>query len=198
MDASAWDQRYASSGLLWSAEPNRFVAEELADLPPARALDLAAGEGRNAIWLATRGWRVTAVDFSAVAMDKGRHLAQAAGVEVDWDVADLVDYRPAEASFGLVLMAYLQLPPGQLGPLLRRAAGAVAPAGILLIIGHDARNLTDGVGGPQDPDLLYTPESVTAQLDGLHIDRAERVRRPVIGAPRKAIDTLVRAHRPQR
>lgn len=196
MDAAAWDQRYASSDLVWSAEPNRFVAAELADLPAARALDLATGEGRNAIWLAGRGWRVTAVDFSAVAVDKGRQLARRAGVEVDWTVADLADHRPAAGGFELVLAAYLHLPAALLSTVLRRAADALAPGGVLLVVGHDVDNIAHGVGGPQDPALLYTPESVRADLGGLRVDRAERVRRPVAGAPREAIDTLVRAHRP--
>ncbi|MBE1491389.1 class I SAM-dependent methyltransferase [Plantactinospora soyae] len=196
MDASAWDQRYTDSDLLWSAEPNRFVATELADLTPGRAVDLAAGEGRNAIWLAGRGWRATAVDFSPIAIDKGRRLAEAAGVDVEWVVADLLDHVPEPAGFELVLVAYLQLPPEQLGAVLDRAARAVAPGGVLLVVGHDATNLSDGVGGPQSPDLLYTPEAIAARLAGLRVDRAERVRRPVPGADREAIDTLVRAHRP--
>ena len=75
MDAEAWNERYRTSELMWSAGPNQFVEAELADLAPGRAVDLAAGEGRNAIWLARRGWQVTAVDFSQVALDKGRAIA---------------------------------------------------------------------------------------------------------------------------
>src|SRR5207244_12631949 len=74
MDATAWDERYRSAELVWGVRPNRWVERELADLPPGRALDLACGEGRNALWLAARGWQVTAVDFSAVALDKARAL----------------------------------------------------------------------------------------------------------------------------
>ena len=77
MDSEAWDERYAATELVWSAEPNQFVAAECADLAPGRAVDLAAGEGRNAIWLAGRGWAVTAVDFSSVALERGRRLAAA-------------------------------------------------------------------------------------------------------------------------
>jgi SAM-dependent methyltransferase len=203
MDATAWDARYAASELVWSAEPNRFVAAELADLPPGRALDLAAGEGRNAIWLATRGWQVTAVDFAAVAIDKGRRLAGAAGVDVHWVVADLLAYQPAVAGFDVVLIAYLHLPPDATTTVLRRATHALAPGGTLLVVGHDVTNIAEGVGGPQVPDLLYTPEAIAGQLDGLDIERAERVRRPVAaagsaheGGTRDAIDTLVRARHP--
>jgi ubiquinone/menaquinone biosynthesis C-methylase UbiE len=75
VDSQEWDRRYAAAELVWTAEPNRFAVAELQDLPPGRALDVAAGEGRNAVWLASRGWQVTAVDFSAAGLDKGRRLA---------------------------------------------------------------------------------------------------------------------------
>jgi SAM-dependent methyltransferase len=196
-DSQEWDRRYASAELVWTAEPNRFVAEQLRDLAPGRALDIAAGEGRNALWLADRGWRVTAVDFSAVGLDKGRRLAQARGIEVDWVHADVRDYQPEARSFQLVLIAYLQLPGGELDGVLRRAVTGLAAGAVLLVVGHDLTNLTDGVGGPQDPDVLYTPESVTRSLDGLTVLQAERVLRPVTveGVDREAVDTLVRAVR---
>ncbi|MFE1785435.1 class I SAM-dependent methyltransferase [Streptomyces sp. NPDC059506] len=75
VDSREWDERYASRELVWGAEPNRWLVREVEDLAPGRALDLAAGEGRNALWLADRGWRVTAVDFSRTALDRGRRLA---------------------------------------------------------------------------------------------------------------------------
>ncbi len=196
MDSAAWDARYAAQELVWSAEPNRFVVEELADLPPGRALDVAAGEGRNAIWLAARGWRVTAVDFSRVAVEKGRRIAAARGVEVEWLVADVRTYRPPAGGFDAVLVAYLHLVPDELAPVLRTAAAAVAPGGTMLVVGHDLSNLTEGVGGPQDPRLLYTVEGVVANLPGLRVVRAERARRPVPDEPRDALDTVVRAVRP--
>src|SRR5271165_7659380 len=94
MDAHAWDDRYSAAELLWSADPNVFVAEEAGRLPPGRGVDLACGEGRNAIWLAGRRWTVTAVDFSAVALDKGRRLAERAGVTVHWVNHDVVTWEP--------------------------------------------------------------------------------------------------------
>ena len=197
MDSEEWDQRYAGTGLVWTAEPNRFAVAELQDLAPGRALDVAAGEGRNAVWLASRGWQVTAVDFSAAGLDKGRRLAEARGVAVDWVHADVRDYQPEAASFQLVLVAYLQLREAELDGVLRRAATALAPGGVLLVVGHDVTNLTEGSGGPPDPAVLYTPESITRSLGGLAVVRAERVRRPVATADghREAVDTLVRATR---
>ena len=196
MDSQEWDQRYAGRGLVWTAEPNRFVVAELQNLAPGRALDVGAGEGRNAVWLASRGWQVTAVDFSAVGLDKGRRLAEDQGVAVEWVCADVRGYQPEPASFQLVLVAYLQLRDTELDGVLRRAVTALAPGGVLLVVGHDVTNLTEGTGGPQDPAVLHTPESVARSLRDLTVVRAERVRRPVAGSPRDAVDTLVRAIRP--
>ncbi len=197
MDAGEWDSRYASTELVWGREPNRFVVSEFAGLQPGRVLDLGCGEGRNAVWLAVNGWRATAVDFSSVAIDRGRELARAAGVEVDWVVADLTAYEPEPGRYDAVLIAYLHLVPEERSRVLRRAVAALAPGGHLVVIGHDLANLTEGVGGPQVPEILYTPEQLVADLDGLAIHRAERVRRPVQtdAGPVDAIDTVVHARR---
>jgi SAM-dependent methyltransferase len=198
MDAEAWDQRYRERDLIWSAEPNQFVEREVADLPPGRALDLAAGEGRNAIWLARRGWDVGAVEFAPVAIDKGRTLAEAADVEVTWTLADLTD-EPDLAAADLVLHVYLHLPRPAAERVLRHAASLVAPGGTLLVVAHARRNLTDGYGGPPDPALLPDPEEVAGTLAaaGLEVEHAGEVIRVVETdeGPRDAIDVLVRAHR---
>ena len=188
MDASAWDERYAAADLVWSAEPNRFVAEALTDLPPGRALDLAAGEGRNAIWLARRGWDVTAADFSRVALDKGRRLAGETALR--WVCADVTTWDE-QASYDLVVMAYLQVPAADRRATVRAAFAALRPGGTLLVVAHDSLNLTGGTGGPQDPGVLYTAEDVLADLAGndLDVERAERVARPVGDAT--AYDCLV-------
>ena len=198
MNRQQWDERYASTGLIWSAEPNRFVVEELAGLAPGRALDLGTGEGRNAIWLAERGWQVTAVDFSAVALAKGAKLAESRAVTaVRWVEADLREYRPDPGAYDLVLLAYIHLPRGEFGALLEAAASALAPGGTLLVVGHDVDNIAHGHGGPQDPGILHRVDDVVAGLPGLTIARAEQARRPVQTdeGERVAIDTVVRAQR---
>lgn len=185
--------------LLWSAEPNRWVVEELAALRPGRAVDLGCGEGRDAVWLAEHGWQVMGIDFSATAIAKARALAAARGVDVRWVVADVADHPFDEGTaFDLVLVAYLHPPPAQRSALLRRAAQAVAPGGTVLVVGHDLRNLTEGHGGPAEPAVLYAPDAVAADLHGLRIEAARRVQRPVEadGATHIAVDTLVRATRP--
>jgi SAM-dependent methyltransferase len=200
VDSRQWDERYSGAEFEWTTRPNQFVAAELPGLPPGRALDLAAGEGRNSVWLAERGWRVTAVDFSRVGLEKGRKLAAARGIDqarIGWIVADLCDYEPEQGAFDLVLIAYFQVGAELRATVLRRATAALAPGGTLLVVGHDLTNLTEGVGGPQYPDVLYTPEDITAELSGLRVIRAERVRRTVErdGVSGTAIDTLVRAIR---
>lgn len=193
MDSDAWDQRYAQADLVWSAGPNQFFADEAAPLTPARALDLGAGEGRNAIWLAERGWESTAVDLSAVGLEKGRELALSRGVTVTWVVDDLLRYRPAPRSFDLVGVVYIHLVAEHRRRVLQSAMTALAPGGRLIVIGHHADNITDGVGGPQDPQLLFTAGEIVADLPGLHILRAARVLRDVETdtGRRTAVDAVV-------
>jgi len=191
-----WNRRYAGVDSLWSAKPNRFLVAEVEGLEPGRALDLACGEGQNAVWLASLGWDVTAVDYADVAVAKGIERAARAGVAVDFQVGDLLDYVPEARSFDLVLILYLHISSDGLRLVLERATGALAPGGTLVLVGHDLLNLTEGVGGPSDRDLLFTPDEVVARLPGLEIERAERLLRDVDGHDRPAIDALVRARRP--
>ena len=191
-----WDRKYAASELLWSATPNRFVVAELAELEPGRALDLACGEGRNALWLAGLGWDVVGVDFSEVAIARAREYAGRERFEIEYVCADLLDYEPEPNAFDLVLVLYLQVPTHERRLVFERAVTALRAGGTFLLVGHDLSNLWDGVGGPQDPNLLYTPDDIVAELDGLEIEKAERVFREVPGADRPALDALVRARRP--
>lgn len=202
MKATDWDARYAQKDLVWGSEPNRWVAQYCADLPPGRALDLACGEGRNTIWLASRGWSATGVDFSRVALTRAAELAERArpSGEVHWVQADLVRYAPDPLSWELVFIAYLQVPAEQRRQVIRAAAAALAPGGRLLVVAHDSANLTDGVGGPQDPSVLYTAADLVSDLrdqDGLTVERAEPVLRPVevAGVTRHAVDALLLARR---
>jgi len=194
MTSEQWDERYAGSALVWTAEPSRFLVSEVETMPPGRALDLACGEGRNAIWLAQQGWDVTGVDFSTTGIEKAQRLAREHGVEVDWRVADATAWQPPATTFNLVIIFYLHLPAGQMDAVLDRAQAAVAPGGTLLVVGHALRNLSDGAGGPRDADLLYGPDDVANRLTGLVLERAQEVERPVEGGG-LALDVLVRARR---
>ena len=200
MDSASWDRRYEGRELVWTAEPNRFLVAEIETLAPGRAIDLACGEGRNAIWLAEHGWQAVGADFSEVGLQKARELANGRGVNVEWVAADLLDYRPAPRAFDLVLVFYLQVPAAERRPILQAAAEAVAPGGTFLLVAHDSTNVQHGHGGPQDPVVLYTADDVVDDLAGagLQVERAERVERPVQtpDGERIALDALVRARRP--
>ena len=191
-----WDKRYASAENLWSTKPNRFLVAEVEHLEPGRALDLACGEGQNAIWLATRGWDVTGIDYSQVAIAKARSRAERESVTVRFACADLVEYEPETGSYDLALVLYLHVPASERRRILARAAAALAPGGTFVLVGHDLTNATDGVGGPSDVELLYTPAQITSELPGLEPDKATTVLRGVDGEERDAIDALVTARRP--
>jgi len=199
MDAASWNERYAGTDLVWSATPNQFVASELGSLTPGRAVDLAAGEGRNALWLASLGWEVTAVDFAAAGLEKARAVAETLELShpVTWECADVLTWAPDSPSYDLAVLAYLQLPAAGRREAVRRAVAALRPGGTFLLVAHDTTNLTEGTGGPQEAAVLMTPEDVVADLSGTGVEvlRAERVAREVPGpdGTRTAYDALVRA-----
>jgi SAM-dependent methyltransferase len=200
MDSSTWDERYRSTDLVWGAQPNQFVRRECESLPPGDALDLACGQGRNALWLARLGWRVTGIDYSPVAIGRARTLTAEEAPEVagrlTWMVGDATQPTVEERSADLVLIAYFQLPPDDFGRMLHNAAHALRAGGTMVVVGHDRRNLTEGVAGPQDIDRLHDPAVLRAQLEelGLVVERAETVDRETDAGT--ALDTLVRCQRP--
>ena len=191
MRSAEWDERYAEDRQ-WSAEPNRLVAELLEGLPPGAAVDLAAGEGRHALWLAGRGWRVTAVDFSGAGLARGQ--AQAGASAVTWVKADVLEWSAAPASLDLVLVAYLHLPEREMRLVLDRVVGWLRPRGRLLVLGHDVQTIDRGVGGPQDPAILHSVDRLGPVAAGLDVDRLERVAREVPAGT--ALDTLLWGRRP--
>jgi len=202
MHKDKWNQRYSEKELLWPQEPSEILKKETADCPPGQALDLAAGEGRNAFFLAAQGWEVTAVDFSEVAVQKGRELAEKIELPIRWEIQDLTAYHPAKGSYDCITIFYLHLPWDEFSEVLRRATAALKPQGVLLVVGHDTTNLEAGTGGPQNPDVLYSPADITAlfsTIETLEVERAERQRHAldhgegVSGAAQ--IDCVVKARR---
>ena len=200
MESSAWDARYAASDLVLSATPNQWVADLLAGLAPGRAVDIAAGEGRNAIWLAEQGWTVLATDFSPVAVERIRELAEArlgddAG-RLTAVVADATRPVPGEhATYDLVLFSYLQLPEEPWSAALEAGVAAARTGGQVVVIAHAKRNLDGGWGGPQDPSVLHDPDDVVAQVAGLPVTvEVAELRTRVVetdDGPRAAQDTVV-------
>lgn len=188
MDAAGWDDRYRATDRLWSAEPNVFVADRLSDLEPGVGLDLASGEGRNAVWLAERGWDMTAVDFSAVAAERGREHSD----DVEFVVADVLTWEP-DRQFDLILVVYLHLEEYEFEPLIRRVVTWLAPDGELFMVGHDRSNLEHGVGGPPRLEVLWDVDRIVSWLEDLAIVEARVLEREVKGEERTARDALIRA-----
>ena len=163
-DEQAWDDRYAESNRIWSGNPNVALVAQVAGLRPRRALDLGCGEGADAVWLAKQGWQVTAVDISGVALARAAEHAAEAGVTIDFQRRDLAESFPA-GSFDLISAQFLHFwEEFDREKILRRAAEAVAPGGILLIEGH----MDHGPfrhGGDHQHVHFPTPDEVIAALD---------------------------------
>ena len=189
--AEEWDERYTADRQ-WSAEPNRLIAELLTGLPPGDAVDLAAGEGRHALWLAGLGWRVTAVDFSGAGLARGQ--AQPGAHAVTWVQADVLGWTAPPGSLDLVLVAYLHVGADDTRALLTRAVGWLRPGGRLLVLGHDVENIGSGVGGPQEPAILHSVDRLRPIADLLNVDRLEQVPRETPAGT--ALDTLLWGRRP--
>ncbi len=180
-EAASWAERHAAAAMAWDTTPNQFVVAACRRLRPGRALDLGAGEGANSMWLAGRGWRVTAIDSNTVVVGRIQSHSALLNHPVDAIVGDAVSYRPPPATFDLILLSYLELPEHQLRLAFQNLVPGLAPGGRVLIIAHDATNLDQGWGGPRDPNVLTTPQVVSGILTGLGLDvqRADVVRREV-------------------
>jgi SAM-dependent methyltransferase len=196
-----WNERYAARELVWSAGPNARFAEEVGNLPPGTALDVACGEGRNALWLAEQGWAVTAVDFSDVAIGKARQIAAKRGLNVHWQVLDVAREPLPDTGFDLVAVLYLHTEAAERSRWLPKVIAATRPGGTFIYIGHDPTNIEHGVGGPQDPTLLPDADELTRLLADFEVLEARVVERPVThdpghgGTDGTALDTVVRAVR---
>ena len=201
VDNTFWEDRYtaaaASSSSVWSLEPNTWIASTVERLAPKTAVDLGAGEGRNALWLASLGWKVAAVDFSPAGLAIGRARGEHRHLEVEWIVADATTWvapRPVD----LVVMAYLQLPQDLFVSALHNALASLSVGGRLAMVGHDVDNLTQGTGGPQNIALLNSVEQLRAAVASadlkIEIVECRQVKRTTADGS-VAIDTILVARR---
>jgi len=193
--ASFWNRRYQDVERLWSAEPNALLTEFAGELEPGRALDLGAGEGRNAIWLAGRGWRVTALDVSSTALERAAKRAAAEGVELDCVEADWREYRP-DPSFGLVVISFMHPEPRERAAMFGWAGETLVSGGHLFVVGVDLSE--HGRRGPPDADRLYTPERMAGALAGFEVLRCESVSYEAESRQgrRQVVDVVAIAQRP--
>ncbi|MGH3425483.1 MAG: PfkB family carbohydrate kinase, partial [Nocardioidaceae bacterium] len=195
MDAQSWEDRYRGSDKVFSGNPNGVLVTEASGLPPGHALDVGCGEGADAVWLARRGWRVTAVDISPTALQRA-----AAGADltdrVEWTHADLITTPPQPGAFDLVSVQYFPLPHQPDHAALRGLLGAVAPGGTLLFVGHDLADLPARVGF--DPSGYYQPDDIARILDddwAVLVDETRRRAAPAPAGTHHTHDTVLRAQR---
>ena len=177
MDTSYWNGKYDTAEFIYTKTENRFVVEYCQDLKGKTAIDLAGGEGRNSVWLAKKGWQVENIDFSQVALDKYLQFARDEGVQDNCSAtcADALTFVPKTSPVDLAVIAYLQIPENDLALAIQRLSSHVAPAGHLFGVWHSRENLNGGFGGPRNPDVLPSIETIRSALEptGLKIDVLE-------------------------
>lgn len=198
MDAQFWDERYGSSDQLFSGNPNGVVVTEVAGLPPGQALDVGCGEGGDAIWLARRGWRVTAVDISQVALQRAAVAGADVAERIAWTRADLAVTPPPAGSFDLVSLQYFPLPHQPDHAAVRRLLAAVAPGGTLLVAGHDLADLPPAHASEFDPAGFYQPAEIADLLGAGWTVLVNETRLRTAPAPegtQHVRDTVLRARR---
>jgi SAM-dependent methyltransferase len=214
VDENFWNARYAAAENVWSLTPNQFVVEHLSSLieakPAGKMLDLAGGEGRNALWFAMRGWQAEVIDFSSIALEKfAARAAAAEAAEVEaggkaglasrcfGTVADATNPWQAKlAPADLLLVAYLQLEAAPLADAISAAVSQLAPDATVFIVNHALENLTRGAGGPQDGRYLQTIEQfeALAGANRLKIETLKLVERQFLAGEetKTAVDVILK------
>ena len=180
MDVDFWNQRYGGEAYAYGVEPNDFLVEQTHRIPAGRVLCLAEGEGRNAVYLAKRGYEVTAVDMSAAGLDKARRLAAASGVAITTQLADLASYEIEPQAWQGIVSIFAHVPP----PLRQRLYGSVVhglrPGGVVIVEAYNPRQLHYQTGGPRQLELLVSLNALREELHGLTEVVGREVDRPVV------------------
>jgi SAM-dependent methyltransferase len=196
MNQEFWDEHYSTAEKLWSHNPNPVLVAETSELPPGRALDLGCGEGADARWLAERGWQVTAIDISQVAIDRAVALGDSDAIT--WVRGDPIADPPPAASFDLVSMQYLHSIPRANPDAARAITNAVAPGGTLLVVSHEIREGHHWKG--VDPRDFFEPHDFSELLGDdwtVLIDRTQARTTAPPGDSHHSHDTVLKAVRTQ-
>jgi SAM-dependent methyltransferase len=180
MDAEFWNSRYARDDFVYGTEPNDFVAAVAAQIPPGPVLCLAEGEGRNAVFLATRGHAVTAVDQSEVALGKARKLAAARGVKIETVVANLAAYPIEPGAWAGIVATWAHLPPPLRRSVHAQATAGLRPSGVFVLEAYTPAQLAHNTGGPRSVELLMTAAQLREELAGLEFEILRELERDVI------------------
>jgi SAM-dependent methyltransferase len=178
--AATWEGRYEGDEYLYGTEPNDFLADSVRDLAPGDALCLADGEGRNGVFLAEAGHRVTSVDLTNAGMDKAARLAADRGVELTTIVTDLDDHDLGSERWDLIVSVFAHMPPPVRRRLHARIAAALRPGGLFVLEAYTPDQVGRGTGGPPVPELTMTLEALRAELVGLTFEHGLETVRPVL------------------
>jgi len=169
--ASIWDERFAGEGYVYGTAPNTWLEAQASRLKAgSRVLSLGEGEGRNAVWLATQGHRIEAVDGSSVGLEKAQRLAATRGVTIQATVTDLATFVPALGAYDAVVLIFVHLPLPLRALVHARAQAALAPGGVLVIEAFTPRQLAFTSGGPKQVEALYEPETLRQDFPGIAWD----------------------------
>ena len=179
-DAVTWDERYSQDNYLYGTEPNDFLVEQVSGIAPGRALCIAEGEGRNAVYLAGLGFGVMAVDQSAEGGRKTRALGGERGVEVEVVTADLRDFDLGSDRWDLIVSIFAHLPPPVRTDLFMRLPRSLAAGGTLILEAYRPGQAGRETGGPPDPARLYDLATLEREIVGLDVVLARETERDVI------------------
>jgi hypothetical protein len=176
----AWNDRYGAAHYVFGTEPNDFLRACAERLVPGRAICLAEGEGRNAVFLAGLGFDVSSVDLSDVGVAKTAVLASERGVRVDAQVGDLATYELGTSQWDTIVSIFAHLPPSVRAPLHRRVVEALTPGGVLVLEAYTPAQIGRGTGGPPVPELTMTLDALHRELDGLVFEHGLETERAVV------------------
>lgn len=180
MDASFWNTRYDVNEHVYGERPNAFVEACAVEIPAGPVLCLAEGEGRNAVYLATRGHRVTGVDQSEVGLAKARRFASRSGVVIETVVADLAEYTITPGVWAGIIATFAHLPPDLRRRVHRQVVAGLQPGGVFILEAYTPAQLAFDTGGPKAPELLMTLAALRVELDGLELVTGRELERDVI------------------
>ena len=165
-----WDKRYDQNTFAYGKQPNKFFRNRISTVKPGNLLLPAEGEGRNAVYAATLGWQVTAVDFSVKGRDKALQLADEHGVTITYKPESVDEVNLSENSFDACALIYVHLPENVYSKLFKKIAQALKPGGQLVIEGYSKKQLGKPSGGPKDESLLYSLKQVKGWLSDYKIE----------------------------
>jgi SAM-dependent methyltransferase len=179
MDADFWNARYAGDGFVYGTKPNDFLVKTAAAILPGPVLCLAEGEGRNAVWLATRGYEVTAVDQSVVALAKAQRLAADRGVTIETVVADLASYRIASGAWAGIVSFWAHVPAELRRSVHTQVVQGLMPGGVFILEAYTPAQLGFATGGPRSVELLMSAVQLREELTGLEFQILRELERNV-------------------